>query len=136
MIAQHRPFLVGALIGAVTFVLLVRLAYAGTGDPGPDAVSLLSSAGVAILGGIACLIAARLLATARARWGWLRRGWAGNLAATAYGALTAFGAVVAIGAGVDAGLAAIGGALGAGMGLAADRDSARFERAARDPEAP
>lgn len=79
------------------------------------------------LGGIACLVVAWLLARARDRWGWLRRGWAGNAAATAYAALGTFGAVLAIGGSVGAGLTAVGGAMAAGMALGRDPGTVRRE---------
>ena len=77
------------------------------------------------LGGIACLLAARLLAWQRARRGWLRRGWTGNAAAAGYGALVAFGGVLALGGSIESGLVAVGGATFAGLGLAADPETAR-----------
>lgn len=77
------------------------------------------------LGGIACLLAARLLAWQRARRGWLRRGWTGNAAAACYGALVAFGGVLALGGSIESGLVAVGGATFAGLGLAADPETAR-----------
>jgi hypothetical protein len=79
------------------------------------------------LGGIACLAVAWLLARARDRWGWLRRGAAGNAAATAYAALATFGAVLAIGGSVGAGLTAVGGAMAAGMALGRDPATVRRE---------
>lgn len=101
--------------------------------PTPDAApSLVDRAldiagpiGRGALGGIACLGVAWLLARARERWGWLRRGWAGNAAATVYAALATFGAVVAIGGSVGVGLTAIGGAMLTGMGLERDSETAR-----------
>lgn len=78
------------------------------------------------LGGIAVLAVAWLLARARERWGWLRRGPAGNMAATAYGALVAFGGVLAVGGSVGVGLTAIGGAMAAGMTLRRDPDTVRL----------
>ncbi len=77
------------------------------------------------IGGIACLAVAWLLARARERWGWLRRGPAGNLAATIYAALATFGAVLAVGGGVGVGLTAVGGAMVAGMALGRDPETAR-----------
>ena len=77
------------------------------------------------LGGIACLLAARLLAWQRAKRGWLRRGWTGNAAAAGYGALVAFGGVLALGGSVEAGLVAVGGATLYGLGLGADPETAR-----------
>jgi len=77
------------------------------------------------LGGIACLAVAWLLARGRERWGWLRRGAAGNLAATVYAALATFGAVLAVGGSVGAGLTAVGGAMAAGMALVRDPATAR-----------
>lgn len=77
------------------------------------------------LGGIACLLAARLLAWQRAKRGWLRRGWTGNAAAAGYGALVAFGGVLALGGSIESGLVAVGGATFAGLGLAADPETAR-----------
>lgn len=79
------------------------------------------------LGGIACLAVAWLLARGRERWGWLRRGAAGNLAATVYAALATFGAVLAVGGSVGAGLTAVGGAMAAGMALVRDRETVRGE---------
>ena len=77
------------------------------------------------LGGIACLSVAWLLARARDRWGWLRAGAAGNVAATCYAALATFGAVLAVGGGVGVGLTAVGGAMVAGMALGRDPETAR-----------
>lgn len=77
------------------------------------------------LGGIACLLTARLLAWQRAKRGWLRRGWTGNAAAAGYGALVAFGGVLALGGSIESGLVAVGGATFAGLGLAADPETAR-----------
>ncbi len=77
------------------------------------------------LGGIACLIVARLLSWQRAKRGWLRRGWAGNAAAASYGALVAFGGVLALGGSIEAGLLAVGGATLYGLGLAKDPETAQ-----------
>ena len=77
------------------------------------------------LGGIACLLVARLLAWQRAKRGWLRRGWTGNAAAAGYGALVAFGGVLALGGSVESGLVAVGGATLYGLGLGADPETAR-----------
>jgi len=77
------------------------------------------------LGGIACLLVARLLAWQRAKRGWLRRGLVGNAAAAGYGALVAFGGVLALGGSIESGLVAVGGATFAGLGLAADPETAR-----------
>ena len=85
------------------------------------------------LGGIACLAVAWLLARGRERWGWLRRGAAGNLAATVYAALATFGAVLAVGGSVGAGLTAVGGAMAAGMALVRDRETVRGEAKAGEP---
>ena len=79
------------------------------------------------LGGIACLAVAWLLARGRERWGWLRRGAAGNAAATVYAALATFGAVLAVGGSVGAGLTAVGGAMAAGMALVRDPATVRGE---------
>ncbi len=135
MITDRPPF-ASYLLGAILFVLIVltRMAFAGDESAPEDAARYLSPLGVTIVGGIACLVVAWLLSLARARWGWLRRGLAGNLAATVYGALTSFGAVVAIGAGVDAGLAAVGGSLVAGLGLAADTERVVRARAETEVE--
>lgn len=101
-------------------------------DPAPSlldrALDIAGPVGRGALGGIVCLAVAWLLARARERWGWLRRGWAGNAAATAYAALATFGAVVAIGGSVGVGLTAIGGAMVAGMGLERDPETARVKR--------
>ena len=122
---DHRPTYFGALIGAalVTLAILARTAWGSTAPPVDDPGWLetyLSPAGRVILGGIACLGVAWALGIARDRWGWLRRGLAGNLAAAVYGALLAFGAVVAMGGGVEAGLASVGGSFVAALGLNAD----------------
>lgn len=77
------------------------------------------------LGGIACLLVARLLSWQRARRGWLRRGWTGNAAAAGYGALVAFGGVLALGGSIESGLVAVGGATLYGLGLGADPETAR-----------
>jgi len=77
------------------------------------------------LGGIACLAVAWLLARGRERWGWLRKGAAGNAAATVYAALATFGGVLAVGGSVGAGLTAVGGAMAAGMALVRDPATAR-----------
>lgn len=77
------------------------------------------------LGGLACLGFARLLAWQRAKRGWLRRGWAGNAAASVYAALVAFGGVLALGGSIQSGLLAVGGAAFVGMGLAKDPETAR-----------
>lgn len=96
--------------------------------------------GKVAVGGMACLAVAWLLSLGRARWGWLRKGAAGNAAATVYAALVTFGAVLAIGGDVGTGLAAVGGAMVAGMGLAKDPETARLPRTAppeaTNPEAP
>ena len=86
------------------------------------------------LGGIACLLVARLLSWQRAKRGWLRRGWTGNAAAAGYGALVAFGGVLALGGSVEAGLVAVGGATFAGLGLAADPETARQPKGAAASE--
>ena len=122
---DHRPTYLGALIGAalVTLAILARTAWGSTAPPVDDPGWLetyLSPAGRVILGGIACLGVAWALGIARDRWGWLRRGLVGTLAATVYGAAVAFGVVVAMGGGVEAGLASVGGAFAAGLGLRAD----------------
>ena len=88
------------------------------------------------LGGIACLLAARLLAWQRAKRGWLRRGLAGNAAAAGYGALVAFGGVLALGGSIESGLVAVGGATFAGLGLAADPETARRPKAEAGEEVP
>ena len=75
-----------------------------------DALAIAGPVGRGALGGIACLAVAWLLARARDRWGWLRKGAAGNAAATVYAALATFGAVVAVGGSVGAGLTAVGSA--------------------------
>ena len=77
------------------------------------------------LGGIACLLVARLLSWQRAKRGWLRRGWTGNAAAASYGALVAFGGVLALGGSIESGLVAVGGATLYGLGLGADPETAR-----------
>lgn len=77
------------------------------------------------LGGITCLIVARLLSWQRAKRGWLRRGWAGNAAAASYGALVAFGGVLALGGSIESGLLAVGGATLYGLGLAKDPETAQ-----------
>lgn len=134
MIAQHKPTIIGAMIGAaiVTLAILARTAWAATAAPEPsrldDVLTTLGPLGRAALGGLACLGVARLLAEGRTRWGWLRRGWTGNAAAALYGALTAFGAVLALGGSIGSGLVAVGGATVAGMGLARDPVTAQMPR--------
>jgi hypothetical protein len=95
--------------------------------PGPldRILEVAGPVGRGALGGMACLAVAWLLARARERWGWLRRGWAGNAAATAYAALTTFGAVVAVGGSVGAGLTMVGGAMVTGMALGKDPETAK-----------
>lgn len=121
-----------AVVGYLLAAGLSRLAWGAQGEPPADpsavdqAVSLVGPVGRAALGGIACLLSAWLLSRGRARWGWLRRGWAGNAAASAYSALTAFGAILALGGSVDAGLTAVGGALVTGLGLARDPETVRL----------
>ncbi|MBK7823431.1 MAG: hypothetical protein IPJ61_20810 [Tessaracoccus sp.] len=107
-------------------------------DPGiiGHALDVAGPVGRGALGGIACLVVAWLLARARDRWGWLRRGWAGNAAATAYAALATFGGVVAVGGSVGAGLTAVGGALAAGMAIARDPETARRPVLALGEEVP
>ena len=99
--------------------------------PGPSladrVLEIAGPVGRGALGGIACLAVAWLLARARDRWGWLRKGAAGNAAATAYAALATFGAVLAIGGSVGAGLTAVGGAMAAGMALGRDPATVRRE---------
>lgn len=92
-----------------------------------DALAIAGPVGRGALGGIACLAVAWILARARDRWGWLRKGAAGNAAATVYAALATFGAVVAVGGSVGAGLTAVGGAMAAGMALGRDPATARRE---------
>ena len=107
----------------VTLAVFARTAWGSTAPPVDDPgwlATYLSPAGRVILGGIACLGVAWSLGLARDRWGWLRRGLVGTLAATVYGAAVAFGVVVAMGGGVEAGLASVGGAFAAGLGLRAD----------------
>lgn len=101
-----------------------------------DALAIAGPVGRGALGGIACLAVAWLLARARDRWGWLRKGAAGNAAATVYAALATFGAVVAVGGSVGAGLTAVGGALAAGMALGRDPATARREAAGPGEEVP
>lgn len=98
-----------------------------------DALDIAGPVGRGALGGIACLAVAWLLARARERWGWLRKGAAGNAAATAYAALATFGAVVAIGGSVGAGLTAVGGAMAAGMALGRDPATARAAKGEKVP---
>jgi hypothetical protein len=88
------------------------------------------------LGGIACLLVARLLSWQRARRGWLRRGWTGNAAAAGYGALVAFGGVLALGGSIESGLVAVGGATLYGLGLGADPETARKPKAEAGEEVP
>lgn len=88
------------------------------------------------LGGIACLLVARLLSWQRAKRGWLRRGLAGNAAAAGYGALVAFGGVLALGGSIESGLVAVGGATFAGLGLAADPETARRAKVETGEEVP
>ena len=88
------------------------------------------------LGGIACLLVARLLSWQRAKRGWLRRGWTGNAAAAGYGALVAFGGVLALGGSIESGLVAVGGATFAGLGLAADPETARRPKVETGEEVP
>jgi len=108
---------------------VAAVAPADAPDPPPSvldrALDIAGPVGRGALGGIACLAVAWLLARARERWGWLRRGWAGNAAATAYAALTAFGATLAIGGSVGVGLTVVGGAMVTGMAIARDPATAR-----------
>ena len=101
-----------------------------------DALAIAGPVGRGALGGIACLAVAWLLARARDRWGWLRKGAAGNAAATVYAALATFGAVVAVGGSVGAGLTAIGSAMLTGMALSRDPATARREAAGPGEEVP
>jgi len=101
-----------------------------------DALAIAGPVGRGALGGIACLAVAWLLARARDRWGWLRKGAAGNAAATVYAALATFGAVLAVGGSVGAGLTAVGGAMAAGMALGRDPATARREAAGPGEEVP
>ena len=102
-----------------------------TSKPAPGVVDhildVAGPVGRGALGGIACLAVAWLLARGRERWGWLRRGAAGNAAATVYAALATFGAVLAVGGSVGAGLTAVGGAMAAGMALVRDPATVRGE---------
>ena len=108
---------------------VATVAPADAPDPPPSfadrALDIAGPVGRGALGGIACLAVAWLLARARERFGWLRRGWAGNAAATAYAALTAFGATLAIGGSVGVGLTVVGGAMVTGMAIARDPATAR-----------
>lgn len=90
-----------------------------------DALAIAGPLGRLALGGIACLLVARLLSWQRAKRGWLRRGWTGNAAAAGYGALVAFGGVLALGGSIESGLVAVGGATLYGLGLGADPETAR-----------
>ena len=112
-----------------TLRTVATVAPADAPDPPPSvldrALDIAGPVGRGALGGIACLAVAWLLARARERWGWLRRGWAGNAAATAYAALTAFGATLAIGGSVGVGLTVVGGAMVTGMAIARDPATAR-----------
>ena len=147
----------GLAIGAILAALLLPLARAEAG-PSPDpvvaadhavrpvakpapglVVKALDAAGPLgrlALGGIACLLVARLLSWQRAKRGWLRRGWTGNAAAAGYGALVAFGGVLALGGSVESGLVAVGGATFAGLGLAADPETARRPKVETGEEVP
>lgn len=108
---------------------VATVAPADAPDPSPSvldrALDIAGPVGRGALGGIACLAVAWLLARAREHFGWLRRGWAGNAAATAYAALTAFGATLAIGGSVGVGLTVVGGAMVTGMAIARDPATAR-----------
>ena len=121
---------------------VATVAPADAPDPPPSvldrALDIAGPVGRGALGGIACLAVAWLLARARERWGWLRRGWAGNAAATAYAALTAFGATLAIGGSVGVGLTVVGGAMVTGMAIARDPATARapFKAPPRTGEIP
>ena len=131
--------IVGFVVGftLVTLAVFARTAWGSTAPPDADPgwlATYLSPAGRVILGGIACLGVAWALGIARDRWGWLRRGLVGTLAATVYGALIAFGVVVAMGGGVEAGLASVGGALVAGLGLTADPERVVRRRESAAPE--
>lgn len=112
-----------------TLRTVATVAPADAPDPPPSAIDraldIAGPVGRGALGGIACLAVAWLLARARERFGWLRRGWAGNAAATAYAALTAFGATLAIGGSVGVGLTVVGGAMVTGMAIAKDPETAR-----------
>ena len=110
---------------------VATVAPADAPDPPPSmldqALDAAGPLGRLALGGIACLLAARLLAWQRAKRKWLRRGWVGNAAAASYGSLVAFGGVLALGGSISSGLIAIGGATFAGLGLARDSETARVE---------
>lgn len=108
------------LARAVSLADLPAAPVAAEPSPIDTLLEIAGPLGRGALGGIACLGAAWLLARARERWGWLRRGWAGNVAATCYAALVTFGAVVAVGGSVGGGLAAVGGAMVTGMALGRD----------------
>ena len=131
--------IVGFVVGftLVTLAVFARTAWGSTAPPVDDPGWLetyLSPAGRVILGGIACLGVAWGLGLARDRWGWLRRGLVGTLAATVYGAAVAFGVVVAMGGGVEAGLASVGGSFVAALGLTADPERV-VRRATKDVDA-
>ena len=108
--------------------------------PAPSLVARILDAvgplGRLALGGLACLGFARLLAWQRAKRGWLRRGWAGNAAASVYAALVAFGGVLALGGSIQSGLLSVGGAAFVGMGLAKDPETARAPAAGPGEEVP
>ncbi len=129
LVVDAGPDLVVASDHAVHLVAAVPDDPPPAAKPAPGVVAraldLAGPLGRLALGGIACLLAARLLAWQRAKRGWLRRGWTGNAAAAGYGALVAFGGVLALGGSVEAGLVAVGGATFAGLGLAADPETAR-----------
>ena len=137
LVVDAGPDLVVASDHAVHLVAAVPDDPPPAAKPAPGVVDhvldVAGPVGRGALGGIACLAVAWLLARGRERWGWLRRGAAGNLAATVYAALATFGAVLAVGGSVGAGLTAVGGAMAAGMALVRDRETVRGEASAEVP---
>ena len=114
---------------------VATVAPADAPDPPPSvldrALDIAGPVGRGALGGIACLAVAWLLARARERWGWLRRGWAGNAAAATCAALATFGGVLAVGGSVPLALTALGSAM-AGSALL-DRDPKTMRRVPSEP---
>ena len=159
-VEQLAVIMLGLLIGAILAALLLpALLPSAHADPDPvvasdhalrtvatvapadapdQAPSVLDRAldiagpvGRGALGGIACLAVAWLLARARDRFGWLRRGWAGNAAAATCAALATFGGVLAVGGSVPLALTALGSAM-AGSALL-DRDPKTMRRVPSEP---
>lgn len=143
--AERITWALGLLIGSMLFLAAVGQcghpppAHAATAVASPWDLwgtappSLLARAytatapvhGIAV-GALLLHVVARLLASARRRWGRWRRGWFGTAAATLYTCATIAGGALVLGAGMNGALAAIGAAMAVGGALAADPDTARI----------